>query len=308
MGKQELDKDRVTSLLQSDEWEDDQTATTAATTVADSDSEEEDEVNPEVSFEDENKYREPPAEPMYNGQGTSNIGANVHGARVQPATRDTTKDRASSSEKSSKSKSKISKVKVVTPDVAERTVQSAAKSNETKRTVHSNPDVAKGTAQSVLRSNGTKSTVQSTDELAEATTKQQRTEDPRHWLQVPVNNLTEGEEVAKRKALAKELMGEEANKPVKIRGLMVPRMRALDHPAAPLLKEYASQGCPVDVGRDWTLEELEAAVEKGPHSSALEPDAIEQIQVEARDKAKQGFAKIYSWEWLKKNIHKHPPA
>ena len=123
---------------------------------------------------------------------------------------------------------------------------------------------------------------------------------------MPVNTLTDGEEVTKRKALAKELMGDEANKPVKIRGLMVPRMRALDHPAAPLLKEYASQGCPVDVGRDWTLEELEAAVEKGPHSSALEPDAIEQIQVEARDKAKQGFAKIYTWEWLKKNIHKHP--
>ena len=59
MGKQELDRDRVTSLLQSDEWEDDQTATTAATTVADSDSEEEeeDEDNPEESFEDENKYR-----------------------------------------------------------------------------------------------------------------------------------------------------------------------------------------------------------------------------------------------------------
>ena len=54
------------------------------------------------------------------------------------------------------------------------------------------------------------------------------------------------------------------------------------------------------------MEELEAAVEKGPHSSALEPDAIKQIQVEARDKATKGFAKIYTWEWLKKNIHKHP--
>jgi hypothetical protein len=125
-------------------------------------------------------------------------------------------------------------------------------------------------------------------------------------LEVPANNLAESKGVAKRKALAKELMGEEANEPVRIRGLMVPRIRALDHPAAPLLKEYASQGCPVDVGRDWTLEELEAAVEKGPHSSALEPDTIEQIQIEAREKVKQGFAKIYTWEWLKKNLHQHP--
>ena len=69
MGKQELSKDRVTSLLQSEEWEDDQTATTVATTVADSDSEEESDDDPEEAFDDENRYREPPAEPMYNGQG-----------------------------------------------------------------------------------------------------------------------------------------------------------------------------------------------------------------------------------------------
>ena len=59
MGKQELEKDRVTSLLQLDEWEDNQTAAIVATTVADSDSEEEDEENPDESFEEENKYREP---------------------------------------------------------------------------------------------------------------------------------------------------------------------------------------------------------------------------------------------------------
>ena len=36
--------------------------------VADSDSEEEDEENPEEAFEEENKYREPQAEAMHNGQ------------------------------------------------------------------------------------------------------------------------------------------------------------------------------------------------------------------------------------------------
>ena len=40
----------------------------------------------------------------------------------------------------------------------------------------------------------------------------------------------------------------------------------------------------MDDGRDWTLEGLEAAVEKGPHSSTLEADAIEQMQLEARGK------------------------
>ena len=85
LGKQELGKDRVTSLLQSDEWEDGQTATTVATTVADLDSEEEDDDNPEEAFEEENKYREPPVEPMYNGQGTSNTRVRVPGACTHAA-------------------------------------------------------------------------------------------------------------------------------------------------------------------------------------------------------------------------------
>jgi hypothetical protein len=77
MGTQQIEKDRVTSLLQLDEWEDDQTAMTAATTVADSDTEEENDDDLKESFEEENKYREPPAVPMYNGQGASNDNENV---------------------------------------------------------------------------------------------------------------------------------------------------------------------------------------------------------------------------------------
>ena len=61
----------------------------------------------------------------------------------------------------------------------------------------------------------------------------------------------------------------------------------------------------MDVGRDWTTEELDAAVAKGPHESALAPDAIEQMQAEAREKEAQGFAKIYRWDDLRKNP---PPA
>lgn len=97
-------------------------------------------------------------------------------------------------------------------------------------------------------------------------------------------------------------MGPAATQPVQLRGLVVPRWRARQHPAAPLLLEYARRGCPVDVGRDWTLEELEAAVERGPHASALAPDAIAQIQLEAREKEQQGFAKIYRWDELKRNL------
>ena len=120
--------------------------------------------------------------------------ANVHGACVRAATRDTAEGRAISSEPGGpQTKTEVSNVKVVTPGVAECTAHSAVKSNETKRIGHSNPDVAKCIAQSAPRPNGAKSTVQSIHEHAEATAKQQRVQDPRHWLQVPVNNFTEGE-------------------------------------------------------------------------------------------------------------------
>jgi hypothetical protein len=72
-----------------------------------------------------------------------------------------------------------------------------------------------------------------------------------------------------------------------------------------MLREYATQGCPVQTGNDWMAKKLQAAVEKGPHSSAWEDDAIAQIQVEAQEKVAQGFAKIYRWEDLKKTCRAH---
>ena len=46
-------------------------------------------------------------------------------------------------------------------------------------------------------------------------------------------------------------------------GLMRPRGAALRHPAAEALLDYATKGCPVDCGRDWTRDEIEAAIRKG---------------------------------------------
>ena len=51
-------------------------------------------------------------------------------------------------------------------------------------------------------------------------------------------------------------------------GLMRPRDAALDHPAGPKLLEYATKGCPVDCGPDWTREQIEHAIKEGPAKSA----------------------------------------
>ena len=51
-------------------------------------------------------------------------------------------------------------------------------------------------------------------------------------------------------------------------GLMWPQSYALDHQACPLLNTYAKNGCPVDCGPDWTLEQIELLLQRGPHKSA----------------------------------------
>ena len=61
------------------------------------------------------------------------------------------------------------------------------------------------------------------------------------------------------------------------------------HKAGPLLLQYASAGCLVDCGWEWTLEDCNAAVEKGPHQSALHLEAVAQFCREAVEKERQGF-------------------
>jgi len=103
-----------------------------------------------------------------------------------------------------------------------------------------------------------------------------------HWTRL--SPPTEAAHItANRLRLATKINGKEAQAPIKIRGLVYPRSRAQNHPAAPLLRQYATHGCPVSVGRDWTLSELDAAVQRGPHISSLEPDAINQIQLETKN-------------------------
>ena len=87
---------------------------------------------------------------------------------------------------------------------------------------------------------------------------------------------------------------------------MQPRGRALEHAAAPLLYQYAREGCPINVGRNWTADEIEAAVKRGPHPSSHGQDAIQEIQKEAREKAAQGFVRIVKWDDIKKDLDKYP--
>jgi len=78
-----------------------------------------------------------------------------------------------------------------------------------------------------------------------------------------------------------------------------------NHPAYDTLLQYATAGCPVDCGPPWTHEHLVAAVNRGPHLSAKTPDAAKYLQAEAKEKERQGQARIIKWDDIKNNPHKN---
>ena len=84
---------------------------------------------------------------------------------------------------------------------------------------------------------------------------------------------------------------------------MAPQGLALEHEAATILEDWEQFGCPTKTGRDWTLDEIQAAIDRGPHKSALEPEAIDHFAEEVADKVKKGQARVVLWDDIR---HNHP--
>ena len=80
---------------------------------------------------------------------------------------------------------------------------------------------------------------------------------------------------------------------------MCPSNLALHHPAAEKLLQYATGGCPANTGWPWSKLEMQAAIDRGPHVSALVPEAIEQLHEEVQDKVKKGQAQVVLWDDIK---------
>lgn len=85
------------------------------------------------------------------------------------------------------------------------------------------------------------------------------------------------------------------------RNEMAPGNLALYHPAADLLLDYATKGCPTRTGKFWSTEEMEAAIARGPHPSALQPDALRQLRQETLEKVEKGQARLVRWRDIKAN-------
>ncbi len=85
---------------------------------------------------------------------------------------------------------------------------------------------------------------------------------------------------------------------------IAPQGLALQYKVAQLLMDWDKFGFPTMTGRDWTLEKIQAVINRGPHQSALETEAIAHFKEEVRNKVAEGQAHDVLWDDNKKN---HPP-
>ena len=85
-------------------------------------------------------------------------------------------------------------------------------------------------------------------------------------------------------------------------GGMQPRGLALHHPASALLDEWAQYSCPTKIGRDWALSDMEAAIARGPHESALTPEALRHFADEVEEKIVSGQARVVKWDEIKHDL------
>ncbi|EJK43806.1 hypothetical protein THAOC_37711 [Thalassiosira oceanica] len=90
--------------------------------------------------------------------------------------------------------------------------------------------------------------------------------------------------------------------PEGFKGQMYPTGAAATHPAADELKKWAIDGCPVDAGPPWSTEQIQKAIERGPHISALAPDAMQAFRDEVTKKVEQGQVMIIAWDEIKDEV------
>ena len=156
------------------------------------------------------------------------------------------------------------------------------------------------------RQNGSKSTpsglrpprLQSDTHVTGATTKRLRIENKRRRKQLQAE---QPQQEWWSMHAGEFQMPEPLDAPATFRNNMCPRGLALHHPAAADLLQYATEGCPTCTGDPWTIQQMTAAIERGPHVSALVPAAMAQLDQEVNEKLLNGQARIVKWADIKAN-------
>ena len=68
-----------------------------------------------------------------------------------------------------------------------------------------------------------------------------------------------------------------------------------------MLLKWATDGCPVDCGKLWSIECIQAAIDKAAHPSAQSKAAVTACRNEALEQVKDGCAKLIKWDDIKHN-------
>jgi hypothetical protein len=58
----------------------------------------------------------------------------------------------------------------------------------------------------------------------------------------------------------------------------------------------------VDCGKDWTLEQIKAAITQGPYQLAMMPESLKLIQEDTTYQVRACYAEVVEWTWLKENL------
>lgn len=82
---------------------------------------------------------------------------------------------------------------------------------------------------------------------------------------------------------------------------MLPRFPRNHHPAFDMLWHFATAGCPVNCGANWTPAELATAIRYGSHRSAQAPDAASDCRNEALERVADGCCRLIPWTSLRRN-------
>ena len=82
---------------------------------------------------------------------------------------------------------------------------------------------------------------------------------------------------------------------------MCPSGLALHHEAADTLLKYATSGYQTETRKLWTVEQMEVAVLREPHTSAMDKESIWILAKDVAQKEKQGQCRVINWEDIKHN-------
>jgi hypothetical protein len=95
--------------------------------------------------------------------------------------------------------------------------------------------------------------------------------------------------------------GKSPNKKKLKRLLHLSPLAIMSHPFGAQLASWTT-GVAVDCGAEWTREAVELAVARGPHPTAIAPDAVALVHEDIEYQVKAGFTEIVFWDEIKDNL------